>query len=150
MLAEIAQSKRLIAVVGSHGKTTTSGMIAHGLQHCQLEANYILGGLFSDNSTSPVHFCKSDWLVAEVDESDGTIDQFAPDVTLVLNVDWDHADQYGDATKLDAAFLRLLKDTKQKLLLPDSFHLKPTGGAKIQTFDGAAKRLGLDPSGWDF
>lgn len=146
MLAEIAQSKRLIAVVGSHGKTTTSGMIAHGLQHCQLEANYILGGLFSDNSTSPVHFCKSDWLVAEVDESDGTINQFAPDVTLVLNVDWDHADQYGDATKLDAAFLRLLKDTKQKLLLPDSFHLKPTGGAKIQTFDGAAKRLGLDPS----
>ncbi|MCH2074711.1 MAG: Mur ligase domain-containing protein, partial [Puniceicoccaceae bacterium] len=64
MLAEIAQSKRLIAVVGSHGKTTTSGMIAHGLQHCQLEASYILGGLFSDNSTSPVHFCKSDWLVA--------------------------------------------------------------------------------------
>ena len=149
MLAEIAQSKRLIAVVGSHGKTTTSGMIAHGLQHCQLEANYILGGLFSDNSTSPVHFCKSDWLVAEVDESDGTIDQFAPEVTLVLNLDWDHADQYGDAAKLDAAFLRLLKHTKQKLLLPDSFHLKPTGGATIQTFDGIAKRLGLDaaPSG---
>ena len=45
MLAEIAQSKRLIAVVGSHGKTTTSGMIAHGLRHCQLEASYILGCL---------------------------------------------------------------------------------------------------------
>ena len=146
MLAEIAQSKRLIAVVGSHGKTTTSGMIAHGLQHCQLEASYILGGLFSDNSTSPVHFCKSDWLVAEVDESDGTIDQFAPEVTLVLNVDWDHTDHYGDAAKLDAAFLGLLKRTKQKLLLPDSFHLKPAGAATIQTFDGAAKRLGLDTS----
>ncbi|MEE2988713.1 MAG: UDP-N-acetylmuramate dehydrogenase, partial [Verrucomicrobiota bacterium] len=144
MLAEIAQSKRLIAVVGSHGKTTTSGMIAHGLQHCQLEANYILGGLFSDNSTSPGHFCKSDWLVAEVDESDGTIDQFAPEVTLVLNVDWDHADQYGDAAKLDAAFIGLLKRTKQKLLLPDSFHLKPVGAAFIETFDGAAKRLGID------
>ena len=146
MLAEIAQSKRLIAVVGSHGKTTTSGMIAHGLQHCQIEANYILGGLFSDNSTSPGHFCKSDWLVAEVDESDGTIDQFAPEVTLVLNVDWDHADQYGDAAKLDAAFIGLLKRTKQKLLLPDSFHLKPVGAASIETFDGAAKRLGIDTS----
>ncbi|MEE2988866.1 MAG: UDP-N-acetylmuramate dehydrogenase [Verrucomicrobiota bacterium] len=145
MLAEIAQSKRLIAVVGSHGKTTTSGMIAHGLQHCQLEASYILGGLFLDNSASPVHFCRSDWLVAEVDESDGTIDQFAPEVTVVLNVDWDHADQYGDATKLDAAFLRLFKRTKQRLLLPDSFHLRPTGVATIQYFDGAAKRLGLDP-----
>lgn len=149
MLAEIAQSKRLIAVVGSHGKTTTSGMIAHGLRHCQLEASYILGGLFTDKSTPPAHFCESDWLVAEVDESDGTIDQFAPEVTLVLNVDWDHADHYGDATKLDAAFSGLLKRTKQKLLLPDSLHLKPTGAATIQTFDGIAKRLGLDtaPSG---
>ena len=146
MLAEIAQSKRLIAVVGSHGKTTTSGMIAHGLQHCRLEAGYILGGLFADNSMSPFHFCKSDWLVAEVDESDGTIDGFAPEVTLLLNVDWDHADQYGDAAKLDAVFLRLLERTKQKLLLPDSFRLKPKGGATILTFDGAAKRLGLDPS----
>ena len=149
MLAEIAQSKRLIAVVGSHGKTTTSGMIAHGLQDCQIEASYILGGLFYHNSTPPVHFCESDWLVAEVDESDGTIDQFAPEVTLVLNVDWDHADQYCDAAELDAAFLGLLSRTKQKLLLPDSFHLKPTGAATIQTFDGIAKRLGLDaaPSG---
>ena len=149
MLAEIAQNKRLIAVVGSHGKTTTSGMIAHGLRHCQLEASYILGGLFSDKSTPPAHFCESDWLVAEVDESDGTIDHFAPEVTLVLNVDWDHADHYGDAAKLDAAFSGLLKRTKQKLLLPDSFHLQPTGTATIQTFDGAAKRLGLDaaPSG---
>ena len=69
-----------------------------------------------------VHFCNE--LVAEVDESDGTIDHFAPEVTLVLNLDWDHADQYGDAAKLDAVFLRLFKHTKQKLLLPDSFHLK--------------------------
>jgi UDP-N-acetylmuramate-alanine ligase len=149
MLAEIAQSKRLIAVVGSHGKTTTSGMIAHGLRHCQIEASYILGGLFSDESTPPAHFSESDWLVAEVDESDGTIDQFAPEVTLVLNVDWDHADHYGDAKKLDAAFSGLLKRTKQKILLPDSFHLQSTGSASAQTFDGAAKRLGLDaaPSG---
>jgi UDP-N-acetylenolpyruvoylglucosamine reductase len=149
MLAEIAQGKRLIAVVGSHGKTTTSGMIAHGLRHCQLEASYILGGLFSDKSTPPAHFCKSDWLVAEVDESDGTIDQFAPEVTLVLNVDWDHADHYGDAAKLDAAFSGLLKRTKQKVLLSDSCHLKSTGAARMQSFDGAAKRLGLDaaPSG---
>lgn len=144
MLAEVARHKRLIAVVGSHGKTTSSGMIAHGLRHSNIEANYILGGLFADESAPPAHFCESDWLIAEVDESDGTIDGFSPDVTLVLNVDWDHADHYGDAAKLDAAFTGLLNRTKESLLLPRDFHLKPTEHAAIQTFDGAAKRLGLE------
>ena len=99
----------------------------------------------------PLIFAKAIGLLQKWTESDGTIDQFAPEVTLVLNLDWDHADQYGDAAKLDAAFLRLFKHTKQKLLLPDSFHLKPTSGATIQTFDGAAKRTGFrSHHRWDF
>jgi len=144
MLAEIAKQKRLIAVVGSHGKTTTSGMIAHGLRHSKIDASYILGGLFADEATPPARFCESDWLVAEVDESDGTIDRFAPDVTLVLNIDWDHADHYCDAAKLDEAFSGLLSRTKETLLLPQSLHLKPSSHATIQTYDGSAKSLGLE------
>ena len=144
LLAEIARHKRLIAVVGSHGKTTTSGMIAHGLRHSGIEANYILGGLFADETTPPARFSESDWLVAEVDESDGTIDGFEPDVTLVLNVDWDHADHYGDAAKLDAAFTQLLNRTKETLLLPESLHLKPTGAAVIRNFDGTSEQLKLE------
>ena len=53
MLAEVAKRKRLIAVVGSHGKTTTSGMIAHGVRQCGVDANYILGGLFNDAAIAP-------------------------------------------------------------------------------------------------
>ncbi len=143
LLAEIAQHKRFIAVVGSHGKTTTSGMIAHGLRHCGIEANYILGGLFNEQADAPAYCAESDWLVAEVDESDGTIDAFAPEVTLVLNVDWDHADRYVDASKLDEAFTQLLSRTKQTILLPESLHLKPSGAAAVHTFDGAAARLDL-------
>lgn len=144
MLAEIAEQKKLIAVVGSHGKTTTSGMIAHGLRHSQIEVSYILGGLFADASTPPAHFSEGDWLVAEVDESDGTIDQFSPEVTLVMNVDWDHADHYRAPADLDAAFSGLLSRTKQTLLVPASLHLTPDGKSSVQTFDGAAARLGLD------
>ncbi len=143
MLAEVARHKRLIAVVGSHGKTTTSGMIAHGLLRSGIEANYLLGGLFGDATTPPAHYSESDWLVAEVDESDGTIDGFAPEITLVLNVDWDHADRYVDAAKLDHAFTQLLHRTKGTLLLPEDLHLKPQCRAVIQTFDGSAVRLGL-------
>ena len=143
MLAEIAKEKRFIAVVGSHGKTTTSGMIAHGLRHCGIDANYILGGLFADQSHAPAGCVESDWLVAEVDESDGTIDAFSPEVTLVLNVDWDHADRYGDANKLEAAFTRLLGRTKRSVLLSRTLELQLSGQASVEHFDGAAARLGL-------
>lgn len=144
MLAEVARHKRLVAVVGSHGKTTTSGMIAHGLLRSGIEANYVLGGLFADAATPPARYSDSEWLVAEVDESDGTIDGFAPDVTLVLNVDWDHADRYGDADELDHAFTQLLNRTKGALLLSEGLHLKPTCDASAQTFNGSAERLGLN------
>lgn len=143
MLAEIAKEKRFIAVVGSHGKTTTSGMIAHGLRHCGIEGNYILGGLFADQGQAPARSDQSDWLVAEVDESDGTIDAFAPEVTLVLNVDWDHADRYGDASKLEEAFARLLGRTKRTVLVPAGFGLRFCSAAAVEPFDGAAARLGL-------
>ncbi|WPJ94893.1 UDP-N-acetylmuramate dehydrogenase [Coraliomargarita algicola] len=143
MLAEVARHKRFVAVAGSHGKTTTSGMIAHGLRRAGIQADYILGGLSADASMPPAHYCASDWLVAEVDESDGTIDGFAPAVTLVLNVDWDHADRYGDAGKLDEAFTGLLSRTAETILLPQNLHLQPSGGAVVQRFDGAAQRVHL-------
>ena len=143
MLAEIAKKKRLIAVVGSHGKTTTSGMIAHGLQHCGIEANYILGGLFSDPSQAPSHYCENEWLVAEVDESDGTIDQFSPEVSLVLNVDWDHADQYSEAAHLEDAFTQLLSRTNQTILSPSSLQLPIDSHAEVQHFDGSSEELNL-------
>ena len=143
MLAEIAKRKRLIAVVGSHGKTTTSGMIAHGLQHCGIEANYILGGLFSASSKAPSHYCESEWLLAEVDESDGTIDHFSPEVSLVLNIDWDHADQYSEAAHLEEAFAQLLSRTKQTILSPNGLDLSADSDAEAQCFDGSSEELNL-------
>ena len=144
LLAEIARHKRFVAVVGSHGKTTTSGMVAHGLRLAGLSVDYILGGLSADPDMPPAHYTGSDWLVAEVDESDGTIDGFAPAATVVLNVDWDHADRYGDATKLDAAFTGLLDRTQERILLPQALHLQPKGDTPVQRFDGAAQSMGLD------
>lgn len=138
MLAKVAASKRLIAVVGSHGKTTTSGMIAHGVRQCGVAANYILGGLFNDTTLPPSHYVESDWLIAEVDESDGTIDHFSPEVTVVLNVDWDHADRYSSGEMLDDAFRQLIVRTKAQVLLSVEGDLTgrfiETGGAELLTF----------------
>lgn len=118
MLARISAEKRLVAVVGSHGKTTTSGMIANALRAGNHEVDYILGGFFNDRQLPPCQFTNGDWLVAEVDESDGTIDDFVPDTTVILNIDWDHADRYETADMLDAAFRQLVARTSGTVFVP--------------------------------
>ena len=120
LLAKVAAEHRLIAIVGSHGKTTTCGMIAHGIRRCGIDANYILGGFFSNPSVPASHYSESDWLVAEVDESDGTIEEFSPELTVVLNVDWDHADLYSNRQMLDAAFRDLVMRTTNKVFTVDA------------------------------
>ncbi|TVP76307.1 MAG: UDP-N-acetylmuramate dehydrogenase [Puniceicoccaceae bacterium] len=145
MLAELARDKRLIAVVGSHGKTTTSGMIAHAICREGIECNYILGGLFADGVTPPWKYVPNQWLVAEIDESDGTIDGFAPEVSLVLNVDWDHADRYAAPAHLEAAFQGLINRTRSRVILPEACPLQAPAEVEVLAFKGAADRHGLQP-----
>lgn len=124
LLAELAGEKKLIAIAGSHGKTTTCGLVAHGVQRLGLEVNYILGGLFAGGAYPPSHFCGGEWLVAEVDESDGTIEAFHPEHTVLLNSDWDHADRYEAPEKAEAAFLGLAERTRGKVWLPQNERLR--------------------------
>ena len=94
MLANQAEGKQLVAIVGSHGKTTTSAMIAHLLSKAEIDVGYIGGGLFNDESMPPAWNSSSTWLIAEVDESDGSIEHFSPEITLLTNLDWDHTEHY--------------------------------------------------------
>lgn len=138
MLARLATDLKLIAVVGSHGKTTTTGMIAYGMRQCGIQANYMLGGLFADHSLAPGHYADSPWLVAEIDESDGTIEGFAPEQTLVLNLDWDHADRYAKAAHLEATFRELAQRTRGKVFLPEGLALHGVDEAKAVRYPSAA------------
>lgn len=123
LLAEVANNKKLIAVAGSHGKTTTSGMIAYGIQKLGLEVNYILGGLFAEPGYPPSLHTDSEWLIAEIDESDGTIERFNPEHTLLLNMDWDHIDFYEEAGQLESAFIELARRTRGVVWHPDCLAL---------------------------
>jgi len=138
MLAEISAEKRLVAIVGSHGKTTATGMIAHAIWSYKADANYIVGGLFNNPALPPSHYTDSDWLVAEVDESDGTIDAFSPEITVLLNADWDHADRYSTHELLNTTFQNLITRTKDHVLLFEDADLtrqfRETGGARLRTF----------------
>ena len=118
-LAQIAKDKKLIAIVGSHGKTSTCALMAFLIHKFDRKINYILGGFF--NATlAPAYACDSDWLLAEIDESDGSINAFNPEITLLLNVDWDHADYYRDLGALTSVFKALLERTREKVFAEQS------------------------------
>lgn len=121
-LAELAREARLIAVVGSHGKTTTAAMLVWAALGQQVDFDYVLGGLFAGD-TLPAR-CQNKanpWLIAEVDESDGTIESFNPWLTVCLNLDWDHHSQYDGPDKLLNAFAGLIARSRWGALLPEKW-----------------------------
>lgn len=119
LLAERVAERRFVAVCGSHGKTTTCGMIVAALSTAGADFGYILGGLFRDPSFPPARTAvASPWVVAEVDESDGTIGAFSPDITVAVNLDWDHPDYYRDEAALEAVFQALFERTRSAVIIP--------------------------------
>lgn len=140
MLAEVVQDRKLMAITGSHGKTTTTALLVTALQHAGFPCGWVLGGLFNDETLPPARVDAGEWIIAEVDESDGTIGRFSPEVTVVVNLDWDHADHYARLADLETAFSALLARTKGAVFLSDacqaSARLVARGGVKapVHTF----------------
>ena len=120
LLAEIVRGKKLVAICGSHGKTTTSAMLATIVRRAGFPAGYVLGGLYNDDAIEPARVGSNDWVVAEVDESDGTIDRFSPEITLAVNLDWDHPDYYKQLADLQATFAALFARTHGTVLVSDA------------------------------
>ncbi len=117
LLAEFARHRRLVAVCGSHGKTTTAAMLVTALRAAGRDPGYVGGGLFACASLAPAAVGIDEWLVVEVDESDGTIADFSPALTVVVNLDWDHPDHYRTPAALEAAFASLVSRTTGPVLL---------------------------------
>jgi UDP-N-acetylmuramate--L-alanine ligase/UDP-N-acetylenolpyruvoylglucosamine reductase len=132
-LAEIVREKKLVAVCGSHGKTTTCAMIITALRRAGFPAGYILGGLFNDDGVAPARIGSNDWVVAEIDESDGTIECFSPEITVAVNLDWDHPDHYRQLADLEATFVALFGRTRQAVLISDACALSTRATAQLKS-----------------
>jgi UDP-N-acetylenolpyruvoylglucosamine reductase len=117
LLAEATRDRKLVAVCGSHGKTTTTAMLVSALLSAGFPAGYVLGGLFNSDALPPASAGGNEWVVAEIDESDGTISQFSPTITLAVNLDWDHPDHYRTAAELEATFRALFDRTRHAVLV---------------------------------
>jgi UDP-N-acetylmuramate--alanine ligase len=104
LLAELFNRKLGVAIAGTHGKTTTTGMAAHLMTVAGLDPTYALGGILNDTN-SGVRVGKSLWFVAEADESDATFLHMQAKIGVITNIDADHLATYqGDFNQLKSAF----------------------------------------------
>jgi UDP-N-acetylmuramate--alanine ligase len=99
----VATSPRAIAVSGTHGKTTTTGMVTAVLRAGGLRPSFVAGGIVADLGTNAVRDT-GDWIVVEADESDGTFLHLPREAVLVTNVEPDHLDRWGTFDALVAGF----------------------------------------------
>lgn len=129
MLAKIMNERRGVAVAGAHGKTTTTSMIAHVLEECGVDPTYIIGGELMNAGTN-AKAGKSDLVIAEADESDGSFLEYHPVYEIITNIEPDHLEHFdGDFGKLKAAYADFLS------------HLKPGGKAVVCIDDEHVREL---------
>ena len=103
-LASLAQGRRVIAVTGTHGKTTTTSMIATVLLGVGAAPGYVIGGTLAATGVNAADEGGPDF-IAEADESDGSFLMLAPDAAVITNIDADHLDNYGTVEAYRASFI---------------------------------------------
>ena len=104
MLAELMRLKDAVAIACSHGKTTTTSLIATVLDHAGLHPTAVVGGKLNAFGSN-AKLGKGEWIVVEADESDGSFLHLTPTIAVITNVDAEHLDHYGTVEALQQAFV---------------------------------------------
>jgi UDP-N-acetylmuramate--alanine ligase len=107
MLAELMRLKYGVAVAGTHGKTTTTSMLATVLAHGGLDPTIVIGGRLRGLGSN-AKLGKGEFLVAEADESDGSFLKLSPTLAVVTTIDAEHLDYYRDLAHIQEAFLQFI------------------------------------------
>ena len=108
---------KFIGFSGTHGKTTTSGLASFVLAKAGLKPSYVVGGIVPELATN-AHYASEDYFVAELDESDGTITKYSPDVLVINNLEADHLDFYKDGLEsLLTTFKTYLNGLNSRLVI---------------------------------
>ncbi len=127
MLAELMRMKQGIAIAGTHGKTTTTSLVASVLAEAGLDPTFVIGGRLN-SADANAKLGSGDYIVVEADESDASFLNLLPVMAVVTNIDEDHMETYGhDFVKLKNSFIEFL-------------HRMPFYGAAIVCVDDAAVR----------
>jgi UDP-N-acetylmuramate--alanine ligase len=147
LLAELCAEKRLIAVAGTHGKTTTTAMLVWALRALGTEPAFFVGGevpgLGADGEAANAGWGTGEWVVAEADESDGSFLDLRPEIAVVTNVEMDHHSRWGSVAELRVAFREFVAPAAT-VVAPAAGSLgEITAGKQVAGFDAGTP--GLDP-----
>jgi UDP-N-acetylmuramate--alanine ligase len=149
LLAEVASLKRCIAISGTHGKTTTSGMAAHVLLACGRDPAFLIGGELRAAGTNAA-WGAGEWIVVEADESDRSFLKLSPQVALVTSMELDHHATYRSQLELERAFAQFLAPAEARIAWEGARPAGTTESYGIEAGDLAARDLVLDASGARF
>ena len=115
-LGSLMLGRRGIAVAGTHGKTTTTAMIAHVLVGCGADPSFVIGGALTGTATGG-HLGSGEAMIVEADESDGSFLQYPCEVAVVTNIDPDHLSNWGSAESYADGFLSFATADSVRLLV---------------------------------
>jgi UDP-N-acetylmuramate--alanine ligase len=142
LLAELCAEKRLIAVAGTHGKTTTAAMVAWALRASGADPAFFLGGelpgIGPGGGTANAAWGEGEWVVAEADESDASFLRLRPEVAIVTNLEMDHHSRWGSLAQLTAAFAEFVEAAEAVALGPGAALDPLAGGKRSLRFDESA------------
>jgi len=137
-LQAVMLGRRVIAVAGTHGKTTTTSLLTVALQHCGADPSFAIGGDLNETGSN-AHDGSGDLFVAEADESDGAFLVYAPFGALVTNVEADHLDNYGTESAYREAFTSFLERIE-----PDGFLVACVDDAGASDLVATARARGIE------
>ena len=147
LLGELTRLKRSIAIAGTHGKTTTCGMVAHILRATGRDPAFVIGGELRSAGTNAA-WGAGDWIVAEADESDRSFLELSRDVAVVTNIELDHHATYGSLADLQATFAQFTAPSELTIAWEQAMVDGQTYG--IGTGDLRAENVTLRPMGSTF
>ena len=139
LLAELCAEKRLLAVAGTHGKTTTAGMLVHVLRAMDTDPGFLLGGELpgagEDGGPGNAGWGAGEWVVAEADESDASFLRLRPEVAVVTNVELDHHSHWSSRSELLGAFREFCEPARGLALPSDGSLAGLAGEQQVVSFD---------------
>jgi UDP-N-acetylmuramate--alanine ligase len=149
LLAQIAALRRCLAVTGTHGKTTTSGMVVQALQGAGLDPAYVVGGELR-STDSNAGWGSGEWIVIEADESDRSLLKLQPEIAVLTNAELDHHSTYRSRLDLEQTFAMFMARAGEHAVVWDRPELRalcPGGGVP---YDAPSAELHPEGSRFDW
>ena len=147
LLAELCAEKRLIAIAGTHGKTTTTSMAVWALRGLGEDPAFFVGGevpgLGPDGAPANAGWGASEWVIAEADESDGSFLRLDPEIAVVTNVEMDHHSKWGSLEPLIEAFVGFASKARVAVLPAPSREGGAVEEVRAELGGGGVRRASL-------